>query len=127
MIFKTLSDTEETLYYRGGIYHSGGEQIIKTELEKIAGYSIKINQRNEIIAHIKYRTIVNREEFDKNESVINVKNGLLDITTGEIRPHKHDYLSIIQSPVTYNPRATCPRVIKFLTGYYNEEMGFQLL
>ena len=56
---RTLDDTEEILYYKNGIYHSGGEQMIKVELEKIAGYSIKNYQRNEIIAHIKYRTIVN--------------------------------------------------------------------
>jgi hypothetical protein len=40
--FKTLSDTEETLYYRDGIYHSGGEQIIKTELEKLPVIRLKL-------------------------------------------------------------------------------------
>lgn len=43
--FKTLKDTEEILYYEGGIYKTGGEQIIKIELEKIAGYSINNNKK----------------------------------------------------------------------------------
>lgn len=50
-MFKTLKDTEEILYYEAGIYKSGGEQIIKIELEKIAGYSINNNKRNEIVGH----------------------------------------------------------------------------
>lgn len=45
--------------------HYGGEQIAKIEMEKIAGYSVTCNKRREIIEHIKYRTMVEREEFDR--------------------------------------------------------------
>ncbi|HEY6885777.1 MAG TPA: hypothetical protein VI278_17225 [Nitrososphaeraceae archaeon] len=48
----------------------GREQIIKVALEEIAGYSMRIQKRNEIIAHIKYRTMVNREEFDNDNNLL---------------------------------------------------------
>jgi P4 family phage/plasmid primase-like protien len=118
---KTLMDTEEMLYYKGGIYHTGSEQLIKVELEKIAGYSIRINTRNEIIAHIKYRTMVKREEFDSKINVINVKNGLLNIMTGELKSHTPEYLSLVQLPVSYNSGAACPKIIKFFSQVLTKE------
>src|SRR5437764_2297723 len=109
------------VYYKDGIYRLGGEQIIKVGLEEIAGYSMKINKRNEIIAHIKYRTMVNREEFDNDINVINVKNGLLNIMTDELKPHTPEYLSFVQLPVGYDSNATCPKIIKFLTQVLSKE------
>lgn len=120
-VFKTLTDTEEILYYEGGIYKSGGEQIIKIELEKIAGYSINNNKRNEIIGHIKYNTMIERREFDKELDIINVKNGLLNFRTGEIKQHTPDYHSLVQLPVVFLENASCPRIIKFLVEVLTKE------
>lgn len=38
----------------------------------------------------------------------NVKNGLLQLSTGELKPHTPDFVSLVQSPVVYDPDATCP-------------------
>ena len=40
--------------------------------------------------------------------IINVKNGLLDIYTKELRDHTPDFVSLIQYPVVYDPEAKCP-------------------
>jgi P4 family phage/plasmid primase-like protien len=40
--------------------------------------------------------------------IANVKNGLLDIYTRELRPHTPEFVSLIQYPVEYHPEATCP-------------------
>lgn len=45
---------------------------------------------------------------------INVKNGLYDLTTGELRPHDPNYLSTIQIGTTYLPDATAPQFMAFL-------------
>lgn len=113
--FKTLKDTEEILHFERGIYKSDGEQIIKVVLEKIAGYVVTNNKRNEIIGHIKYKDMVDRHEFDKNLNIINVRNGLLNIKTGELKPHTPDYLSVIQLPVIFDQNAKCPNILKFLS------------
>ena len=39
---------------------------------------------------------------------LNVLNGLLDIETRKLRPHDPQFLSAVQIPVAYDPRACCP-------------------
>lgn len=38
----------------------------------------------------------------------NVKNGILQLSTGELKPHTPDFVSLIQSPVSYDPSAQAP-------------------
>ncbi len=38
----------------------------------------------------------------------NVRNGLLQLSTGILHPHNPDFVSLVQSPVNYDPRAVCP-------------------
>jgi putative DNA primase/helicase len=40
--------------------------------------------------------------------LLNVRNGMLDLRTGELLPHDPSYLSITQFPVEWRPDATCP-------------------
>ena len=40
--------------------------------------------------------------------IVNVKNGLLDITTRDLQPHTPDYVSLIQFPVVFDPKAEAP-------------------
>ena len=112
--FKTLKDTEIIVYYKEGKYCYGGEQIIKAELEKIAGYSTTTYMRTEAINHIKAKTLVDRSEFDKDPDIINVKNGLINLRTGEFKVHDPNCLSLIQLPVPYNPKARPRRIIPFM-------------
>lgn len=41
---------------------------------------------------------------DKGEW-FNVKNGLLNLASGDLRPHSPDFVSLVQSPVSYDPEA----------------------
>jgi putative DNA primase/helicase len=113
-IFRTFKDTEEILYYKDGKYHKGGTQEIKKELEKIGGYSITTHKRKEVINHIIAKTMVAREEFDKDIDIINLKNCLVNIRTGEVKEHSPEYLSIIQIPVKYNPNAYPRKTLDFM-------------
>lgn len=38
-------------------------------------------------------------------NLVNVQNGLLDMTTGELLPHSPEHLSTIQLPITFDPEA----------------------
>ncbi|HVW09110.1 MAG TPA: phage/plasmid primase, P4 family [Bryobacteraceae bacterium] len=46
--------------------------------------------------------------------VLNVKNGLLDVRTRELRAHDPAHLSPVQIPVAYDPGARCPHIEKFV-------------
>lgn len=51
---------------------------------------------------------------------INLLNGLLDLATGELRPHSPQWLSSIQIPLTYDPHATCPAWDQFVNETFPE-------
>jgi putative DNA primase/helicase len=55
-----------------------------------------------------------REEFDSDVNIINVKNGLYFITEDKLEPHDPKYFSLNQKPITYDPQAIPKRFIKFL-------------
>ncbi len=52
---------------------------------------------------------------------LNVKNGLLDLETGELHPHTPDHRSSIQLPVEYDPQADCPTWHKFVEEIFPED------
>jgi P4 family phage/plasmid primase-like protien len=113
--FKTFKDTEEILYYdlKRGIYISGGESLIKSQAEKEMP-EISTNQVNEILNHIIRRTYTDRKEFDSKPEILNLKNGLLDIRTKELKEHTPDHLSLKQWPMPYNPEVGFPkRILQF--------------
>jgi putative DNA primase/helicase len=58
-----------------------------------------------------YRT---HDEIDSDLDIINMKNGLYNIRTGEFKEHSPDYLSINQIPIIYNPKAKPKMFGKFL-------------
>jgi len=124
---KTVMDTEEIYYYTGGIYRTGGEQIIKITLEEIAGYSINGHKRREIIDHIKYRTMIKREHFDCDPNIMNVKNGLLDMNTGARTDHNPQFPSLVQLPVAYDKKDKCPNIMKFLAQALHPQDFFKAL
>ncbi len=117
--FATMSDTEELYLYEGGVYRPTGEAFIKRLLQeafskagmvkRLSSYFIK-----ETIEHVKRATLRSRSEFDRDLYTVNVRNGLLDLRTLELKPHDPDYLSVIQLPVEWNPRAQCPRFDQFI-------------
>lgn len=113
--FKTMRDNEEIYYYNTtlGVYHRFGDRVIK-EYAEVLCPRIKTFQVNEIIQKIKRRTPVDRDQFDNNPDMINVRNGLLNIWTGEFRDHSPDFLSIVQLPLTHDPDSKCPIILKFL-------------
>ncbi len=55
----------------------------------------------------------------------NVKNGLLQLSTGILKPHNPDFVSLVQSPVSYDPKATAPTwnmaVTAWMKGYEAEK------
>ena len=40
--------------------------------------------------------------------ILNLKNGLLNLNTRELRNHSPDFVSLVQFPVEYDPNAVCP-------------------
>ena len=111
----TMSDTAEIYYYdaHNGVYVQGGEVLIETEAEeyenRISTYKVA-----EIINKIRRRTYVSRTDFDRDSNLINLRNGLFNIMTGQLVEHSSKYLSLAQLPINYDPKAKCPNILRFL-------------
>ena len=61
--------------------------------------------------------------------IVNVKNGLLDLNSGEVKPHTHVHYSAIQIPVEYDPDARCPAWEKFVSEVFPagaEELAWEI-
>lgn len=52
--------------------------------------------------------------FDSHKDIFNVKNGMVDLQTGELLPHDMKLFITKMCEVDYNTNATCPRWDKFL-------------
>ena len=126
--FKTVRDTEDIYYYNEtkGVYRSLGETIIKEQLE-ILNPAIKTCEVTEIINKIKRRTYVELDQFDRDSNLLNLRNGLLNIMTGEFTSHSPDGLSTVQLPINNDPKAKCPNVLRFLGGVLRPKDVFTVL
>nr|WP_321496613.1 phage/plasmid primase, P4 family [uncultured Methanolobus sp.] len=113
--FITLSDTGAIYHYDDGVYKEGGKHLIqKIALHKLGDYSSK-HYLNEVTSYIQIKTRVDRESLNQDRHLINLENGLYDISTGTFKPHIPAVLSTVRIPVTYDPDATCPTIDKFLS------------
>ncbi|MBA7712207.1 hypothetical protein ES703_121178 [subsurface metagenome] len=76
---------------------------------------------SEVKNHIARSTFTDRERFNTEKYIINVKNGLLDVRTRELKPHSLDFLSTVRIPIIYDSQAKCPKVQGFLDSILREE------
>ena len=76
--FKTMKDNEVVYVYKKGIYLHEGEPLIKKLSRKYLKRNFSTYNVNEIINSIRYKTFVDRNKFNKDKDLINLKNGIFD-------------------------------------------------
>ena len=90
--------------YSNGIY----EEISKKALNKyvsdyIPNYLITSNLLNNITELLTNEKTYQYSMLIGDKNIINLKNGLYNVTTGELKPHDSKYISSTQLDVAYNP------------------------
>jgi len=112
--FLTLEKTNDILFYKNGVYREGGEYIIQKRCRKLVE-NVRLTYIREVKAIIADETgYMSRDEFDVDESIVNVKNGIYNFKNNAFTKHSPDYLSRVQIPIYYDENATCPRFDMFL-------------
>jgi putative DNA primase/helicase len=111
----TRTDGDILYYYSdSGVYIPEGERLLSRLAEEEFHGECTCNTVKEIIGMAKRRTYGSPEKLDVDPSIICVKNGLLNIWTGELQPHSPEAFYTVQLPVLYNPEAKCLGIEKFL-------------
>jgi phage/plasmid-associated DNA primase len=94
--------------------------LVKTLLEKRnESQSWSSNRAQEVVEYLRVDSplLWERPPLD----IVNVANGLLDVTTGELKPHSPEFLSTVQLPVVFNATAKCPAWEKFVADVFPKD------
>lgn len=65
--------------------------------------------------------------FEDEDGLLNLQNGVLNSKTGELLKHSPKYFFKGKLPISYNKDAACPRFIEFLHFVLNDDPGLILL
>ncbi len=57
---------------------------------------------------------ITADQLDANPWALNVANGVVDLLTGNLRPHDPTELHARQAPAAYEPSASCPTFLAFI-------------
>ena len=91
----------------------------RAERKKLAGFAFRSESRAGIANMVKMAEDLaavraRPEEFDRNPWLLNVKNGMLDLQKGELRPHsRRDFITRL-APAHWNEQPGCPMFLTFL-------------
>lgn len=101
-------------YYNGQIFVPDGERIINNILNKAAGDLATIKNKKETVTRLHDLLLNYPVTFDHDPFLLGVRNGVVDLRTGEHRPYSPEDLMTDQIQVTFDKEAICPRFIQFL-------------
>jgi putative DNA primase/helicase len=101
--------------YTAGAFRPDGYDFLRREVTRVLGKDARKSRIEETVELVNELTKVSYTEIDRHaRDLINVRNGMLRWTTGELLPHDPKYRSLIQVPVDWIPDATSEKLDEFL-------------
>lgn len=103
--FKTLKDTEEVYRYNSklGIWTADGEPLIKQTAKKILISEANTARINDTLNMVRYSTYIKRSDFDSDQHLLVVANGLLNLNNTKLLPFTPYPSFLTRIPVEYMP------------------------
>lgn len=98
--------------YDSGVYKMMSDQEISNIIlsmlyeDMLWGYRTQKNVKDKVACLVSI--IPDLVESDDKGDLYNVKNGILELSTKTLKPHTPDFVSLVQSPVAFDPSATAP-------------------
>ena len=112
-----------TMHYAGQLIQVISNEIVNEDDKKIVKLLDKTRQmmsmhnsrKNALaIAKVSRAVAIEADSFDNASYIFNVNNGIIDLKTGELKPHDPDLLLSKISPIDYSPEEECPKFNKFM-------------
>lgn len=119
-----------TVHERTFIYKTGYFQVAERDIEKemIRLYpTIRRSQRIEVIDYIKIITSKRAEDLPKDEYVLNLKNGRLNVRSRELGEFTPEIPEFSHVPVIYNPNAYSKELDNMLNKVFCNEKEVRAL
>ena len=114
---KTIIESEPrptSYWWSNGRYTTGAEGEFYKFVYNLVGEAVSRAGLGEIWQYARAMSYIHEKEMDANPQLLSVKNGVLNVLTGELHPHNPNYLIRTQLGTEYDPNAKCPRWDKFL-------------
>jgi putative DNA primase/helicase len=82
----------------------------------------------EVLFWVQCRTYTNREDFTSPSGKIPLLNGVYDMTTGILEPHRQENHFLYQVSIKHDPARSCPRIDAFLGEVLGERkmLGYEM-
>lgn len=114
-------------YASAGYWQKIEKEYLEAEIEQFL-----LKPTRHAIGEIAYmaglKTLIpESKKLNDEKWVLNLRNGLMDIQTGKLHPHRRDLFSTIQLPIEFDPSAMCPAWEKFLKEAVEDSALIKLL
>lgn len=110
---------ERWFEYRSGVYVEIHDNSMRKHLDQVLqarGFTdLSRANLNEVLLKVAHTPGIGKPRVDQSPWELNVRNGILNLHTLELRPHHRDYFSVVQAQANWEPDAACPQWAAFLT------------
>jgi P4 family phage/plasmid primase-like protien len=113
--YKTLEESEQVVVYKGTHWERLTDLWVRNWMMTLVKPEPSHNEMSEFLARLKASSIGIMSEIQQASfGMLNFKNCVVNVLTGETHPHdpKYGFFSVL--PHAYDPRATCPAWDKFI-------------
>lgn len=121
LIDLTVADLKnEKIFVPEGMDEEEAMKEFRKHIKRSRGTSAKKNMMDEV----QHRTAILPEEFDQDDMLLNVQNGYLDLSSGEMKEHDKDKLFSRQANSEYTDKASSDVWQSFLNDIFagNQEV-----
>lgn len=120
--YLVTKDNQEIFSFNGSYYESSGEALIR---ERVQYYLDDIHGleyiKKEVVGYIRNHAYVEREKLNPPLNLINLKNGIYNLDTGELVSHSPKYFFLQEIPVNFKKEAKIQKIKEFLEDSLNQE------
>lgn len=122
----TIDSAKLSYIYDDGVWSEYSKQRMESFANTNIVPSPSKSEREEFSSLIHCTNLVPSRAFE-TFGLLNFKNGVLDIETGEMFPHSKDFMFRSKLPYEFDPSAKCPRFEQYLKEVTNDDSDLEAM
>lgn len=129
-IYTTRDDVKSEMWiYKEGVYIPQGKSFVREFSREVLAEAYSTQLSNAIVSKIEADTFIEHDEFFNTNYIneIPLINGILNIKTRELTEHTPEKIFFNKLPVTYDPDADCPDILKHFENVLSSEEDVKVM